>query len=118
MIMVDLMGEDTDVEMFIKYLQVQLEDTMEILDLQARQLRQWQIESAIQEGLKFLNNVEEKRKLGLNNIFKEREPVRIIKKREKSEIKNFNSEENLICPKCDHEMTENLDFCESCGHKL
>ena len=34
--MVDLMGEDTDVEMFIKYLQVQLEDTMEILDLQAK----------------------------------------------------------------------------------
>ena len=33
---------------------------MEILDLQARELRQWQIESAIQEGLKFLNNVEDK----------------------------------------------------------
>ena len=118
MIMVDLMGEDTGVEMFIKYLQVQLEDTMEILDLQARELRQWQIESAIQEGLKFLNNVEEKRKLGLNDIFIEREAVRIIKKRQQPEIKKINSEENLICPKCDHEMTENLDFCESCGHKL
>ena len=118
MIMVDLMSEDTDVEMFIKYLQVELEETMEILDLQARELRQWQIGSAIQEGLKFLNNVEDKRKLGLNTIFKERDAVRIIKKRQKSEIKTINSEENLICPKCDHEMTENLDFCESCGHKL
>ena len=118
MIMVDLMSEDTDVEMFIKYLQVELEETMEILDLQARELRQWQIESAIQAGLKFLNNVEDKRKLGLNTIFKEREAVRIIKKRQKSENKTINSEENLICPKCDHEMTENLDFCESCGHKL
>ena len=118
MIMVDLMSEDTDVEMFIKYLQVELEETMETLDLQARELRQWQIESAIQEGLKFLNNVEDKRKLGLNTIFKEREAVRIIKKRQKSENKTINSEENLICPKCDHEMTENLDFCESCGHKL
>ena len=78
MIMVDLMSEDTDVEMFIKYLQVELEETMEILDLQARELRQWQIESAIQEGLKFLNNVEDKRKLGLNTIFKERVAVRII----------------------------------------
>ena len=37
MIMVDLMSEDTDVEMFIKYLQVELEETMEILDLQARE---------------------------------------------------------------------------------
>ena len=112
------MSEDTDFEMFIKYLQVELEETMEILDLQARELRQWQIESAIQEGLKFLNNVEDKRKLGLNTIFKEREAVRIIKKRQKSEIKTINSEENLICPKCDHEMTENLDFCESCGKNL
>ena len=65
-----------------------------------------------------MNNVEDKRKLGLNTIFKERDAVRIIKKRQKSEIKTINSEENLICPKCDHEMTENLDFCESCGHKL
>ena len=112
------MDKDTDIEMFIKYLQAELEETSEILDLQARELRQWQIEVSIQEGLKFLNNVEDKRKLGLINLFKEKEAVRIIKKRDKPEISKINSEDGLICPKCDHVMTENLDFCESCGHKL
>ena len=112
------MSDDTDIEMFLKHMQAELEDTSEILDLQARELRQWQIEVAIQEGLKFLNQVEEKRKLGLKNIFMEREAVRIIKKRNSSENTKINREDLLVCPKCDHEMTENLDFCESCGHKL
>ena len=112
------MSDDTDIEMFLKHMQAELEDTSEILDLQARELRQWQIEVAIQEGLKFLNQVEEKRKLGLKNIFMEREAVRIIKKRNSSETTKINREDLLVCPKCDHEMTENLDFCESCGHKL
>ena len=39
MIMVDLMGEDTDVEMFIKYLQVQLEDTMEISRFTSKRIK-------------------------------------------------------------------------------
>jgi|TARA_B100001540_G_C15515685_1_gene510161 rRNA maturation endonuclease Nob1 len=112
------MNDDTDIEMFLKHMQAELEDTSEILDLQARELRQWQIEVAIQEGLKFLNHVEEKRKLGLKNIFMEREAVRIIKKRNSTETTKINREDTLVCPKCDHEMTENLDFCESCGHKL
>ena len=112
------MDEETEINMFIKHLQAELEDTIEILDLQARELRQWQIEVTIQESLKFLKIIEDRKKLGLKNIFKERDAVRIIKKRDPNSQDTKNDEGYLICPKCDDEITESLGFCESCGYKI
>ncbi len=112
------MDEETEINMFIKHLQAELEDTVEILDVQARELRQWQIEITIQESLKFLKIIEEGKKLGLKNIFKERDAVRIIKKRDPNSQNKNNDENYLMCPKCDDEITESLGFCESCGYKI
>lgn len=111
------MDKDTEIDLFIRHLQAELEDCSEILDLQARQQRQWQIEIAIQEGIKYIKKTEEKRILGLKNIFEEREAVRVIKKKEKISVTQLKGKGEMFCPKCELEITENLGFCESCGFK-
>tara|TARA_B100001996_G_scaffold364618_1_gene333784 strand:- start:685 stop:1032 length:348 start_codon:yes stop_codon:yes gene_type:complete len=115
------MEADSDVDQFIRHLQAELEETSEILDLQAREHRQWQIEVAIQESLKYLKKIDERKILGLDAMFKEKEAVRIISKKQnitKSNSINHDEEGTQICTKCESEITENLGFCESCGFKL
>jgi hypothetical protein len=111
------MDKDTEIDMFIRHLQAELEDCSEILDLQAREQRQWQIEIAIQEGIKFIKKTEEKKILGLKNIFEEREAVRLIKKKQTDSVEQIKTTDEIFCPKCEVEITENLGFCESCGFK-
>jgi len=114
------MEADSEIDLFIRHLQLELEETSEILDLQAREHRQWQIEVAIQEGLKYLNKIEERKILGLDAMFKEKEAVRVLRKKQKitkSNSINHDEDGNQICPKCESEITENLGFCESCGFK-
>ena len=78
------MKEKSEIDQFIRHLQAELEDTSEILDVQAREQRQWQLEIAIQEGLKFIKRLEDKKILGLENIFEERDAVRVIKRHDKT----------------------------------
>ena len=52
------MEENSELDQFIRHLQAELEDSVEILDVQAREQRQWQLENAIQEGIKYLKKIE------------------------------------------------------------
>jgi len=82
------MEKKSEIDQFIRHLQAELEDSNEILDIQAREQRQWQLENAIQESIKFLKKVEERKLLGLDNIFEERDAVRLVKTRDKNKTQN------------------------------
>ena len=115
------MEGDSEMDLFIRYLQAELEETSEILDLQAKEHRQWQIEVAIQEGLKYLKKLEERKLLGLETMFREKDAVRVLRK--KHDLRTNDSTNNIDdvkqkCPKCEADFTEDLGFCESCGYKI
>jgi len=111
------MEDKSEIGLFIRHLQAELEQSSEILDMQARRHRQWQIEISIQEAMKYINKIDERKILGLDNIFEEKEVVRLIKKKQQiSEDQNLTTDSGL-CPKCEAEIKENLGFCESCGFK-
>ncbi len=111
------MEDESEIDLFLRHLQAELEETSEILDLQARKHRQWQLEIAIQEGIKYIKKIEERKILGLDNIFKERDAVRLIKKKQIKTKSSIQIDDDGFCPKCEAEITENLGFCESCGFK-
>ena len=111
------MEDESEIDLFIRHLQAELEETSEILDLQARKHRQWQLEIAIQESIKYIKKIEERKILGLENIFKEKEAVRLIKKKRGEKKPSIETENEGFCSKCEAEITENLGFCESCGFK-
>ena len=111
------MTKENDVDLFIRHLQTELEETNNILDAQAKEQRQWQIEIAIQEGLNYLKKIENQENRNLLNVFEEIEPVRIIKKKVNGNVSKKKMESNIQCPKCDEQIIGDLGFCESCGHK-
>ena len=112
------MEKKSEIDQFIRHLQAELEDSNQILDIQAKEQRQWQLENAIQESIKFLKKVEERKILGLDDIFEERDAVRLVKTRDKNKTQNKVKKNDLFCPKCEEEITEDLGFCESCGFKI
>jgi len=111
------MEDESEIDLFIRHLQAELEESSEILDIQARKHRQWQLEISIQEGIKYIKKIEERKILGLDNIFKEKEAVRLIKKKQTKTNKSIEIGDDGFCPKCEAEIKENLGFCESCGFK-
>lgn len=111
------MSNMTEIDQFVRHLQAELEETNGIMDLQLREQRQWQIEIAIQESLKFIKKIEERKILKDSNIFKEVEAVRIIKKKSKLEAKSNSEKSTTDCPKCEEGRISDLGFCESCGYK-
>ena len=84
-----------------------------------------QLENAIQESIKFLKKVEERKILGLDNIFEERDAVRLVKARDKNKKENKVRENDLFCPKCDISFEESepqnfsfnspLGACDKCS---
>ena len=112
------MEKKSEIDQFIRHLQAELEDSNEILDVQARMQRQWQLEITIQESMKFLKRMEERKILGLENIFEERDAVRLVKIHDKNKQDSKTIKNDLFCPKCEEEITEDLGFCESCGYTI
>ncbi|RAH13615.1 MAG: hypothetical protein CMB56_007205 [Methanobacteriota archaeon] len=111
------MSNENEIDQFIRHLQAELEDCSSIVDLQLREQRQWQIEIAIQEGLKYLKKIDERKLIGDSKIFREIDPVRIIKKKSDLVVKKVNPDSESDCPKCDEGVIGDLGFCESCGYR-
>ena len=112
-------GEPT-VDQLIRHLQAELDSVSEISDVQAREQRQWQIESTIQEGLVFLQKYQERENSGIRKILAEKEPVRVIKSTEDSQAKSKDDsdDDSTLCPECGTTMEAGLGFCPSCGEYL
>ena len=114
------MADETSVDELIRFLQAELENAADIDDAETRENRQWQIESAIQESLAFLNEVKEIKSKG-NAVFQTDESVRVIArsvnitKTEDTPSMQHEDMEEVFCRHCDEDLTEDLSFCPSCG---
>ena len=110
------MSDVPTVDAFMRHLQVCLEEANTIVDGKEREIRMWQLESALQEAIIYKNRFEELQKHGVD-------PVRLIE-REKQEIKAPAPKkvEALItghthCATCKAILEPDLAFCPACGEK-
>ena len=62
------MGEGPTVDAFMRHLQVCVEEAHTIADSKERELRLWQLESAIQEAIIYKNRVEELERHGIDQL--------------------------------------------------
>ena len=114
------MADETSVDELIRFLQSELENTEEIEDRETRERRQWQLESAIQESLAFLNDVRDLESRGMD-VLETDDSVRVIARAVnvsqnlENNAETTTSEEDVYCKHCDEELTEELSFCPSCG---
>ena len=114
------MADETTVDELIRFLQAELENCSEISDSEMREKRQWQLESAIQESIAFLNDVRE-RVARNSKVFETDESVRVIarsvniSKEKQSSINQQEIVEGVFCKHCDLELVEDLSFCPGCG---
>ena len=105
------MGEAT-VDEFMRHLQAELGDAEKLIDLEERELRTWQIESAIQEAIVFLNRWRTIEASGID-------PLKIVE--EESIIRkaaiNEKTYDRGICESCGEAREADIDFCVACGKK-
>ena len=106
------MGEQSDIEKFQRWLQSQLGDVKLIEDLEEKERRQIQLESAIQEAINFRNLVSLVEDIA--PPFVERESsVRVVSSEEV-----VKESSGGFCPSCEKPITPELDFCINCGEFL
>ncbi len=102
-------SEQSDIENFQRWLQSQLDDVKSIEDIEERERRQIQLESAIQETINFrtlVNLVQD-----IAPPFVERDSsVRVL-----SEEKVSKESSTGYCPSCEKPITSDIDFCINCG---
>ena len=115
-----VVADDITVDELIRFLQVELEKSSEIEDKEVKENRQWQIESAIQESIAFLNEVRERQSTG-SKVFETDESVRVIARSVNiSETNGIESIQEttsteIYCKSCGDVLTDDLEFCPSCG---
>jgi len=113
-------ADDTSVDELIRFLQSELENTTDIEDKEMREKRQWQLESAIQESLAFLNDVRDLEARGIKSLETD-DSVRVIARTVNisQDMENnsdtLNDGEEVYCKHCDEGLTDDLSFCPSCG---
>ena len=106
------------IDQLIRHLQAELDLVHEIVDAQAKEQRQWQIECTIQESLAFLQKVKDREHAGMRRILIEKEPVRVLKSTSNTDAeegKEDSDTDGVRCPNCEGVMDAGLDFCQSCG---
>lgn len=107
------MDETPNIDEFQRHLQSLLEKTSEIADLDEQQTRRLQIESSIQEALRFKHKWIELKKAGTNPL-KIQETVRLIVSAEamKGTIEGLSSSK---CLHCSASLQGDIEFCAVCG---
>jgi uncharacterized membrane protein YheB (UPF0754 family) len=103
------MAEQSDIEKFQRWLQSQLDDVKLIEDVNERERRQIQLESAIQEAINFRNLVSLVKDIA--PPFVERESsVRVL-----SDEEVVKESSGIFCLSCEKPITSEIDFCTNCG---
>jgi hypothetical protein len=107
------MDETPNIDEFQRHMQSLLEKTSNIVDSDEQQTRRLQIESAIQEALRFKHKWIELKKAGSNPL-KIQETVRLIVSAEtmKETIGELSSSK---CLHCSASLQGDIEFCAVCG---
>lgn len=110
----EFMGEGPTVDAFMRHLQVCVEEAQTIADSKERELRLWQLESAIQEAIIYKNRVEELERHGID-------PIRLVEsEQDTSPTPAPKKVEALMtghthCSTCRAVLEADLEFCPACG---
>lgn len=108
------MTDEPTVDQLRRYLQEQLLEAEEIVNFKAKKERMIKLETALNEAIKFVNEVEIRKEIE-SLVFEESKAVRLISP---SNIDDDDSNASKTeCPKCEEEMDFKLGFCQICGHK-
>jgi len=107
------MDETPNLDEFQRHLQALLEKTARIEDSDEQQKRRLQLESSIQEALRFKHKWTELKKAGSNPL-KIQETVRLIVSAEtmKESIGELSS---FKCLHCSASLQGDIEFCVVCG---
>jgi len=111
-----VMDDEPTVRSFMRHLQVCLEEAGEIADKNERQQRQWQLESALQESIMYLNRVGELKRHGID-------PERLVDAPPGEETPPAPKKVEALmlghqhCSTCKSTLEADLGFCAACGAK-
>ena len=108
------MTDEPTVDQLRRYLQEQLLEAEEIVNIKAKKERMLKLETALNEAIKFVNEVEIRKEIE-SLVFEESKAVRLISPSNMDE--DDNNASKTECPKCEEEMDFKLGFCQICGHK-
>ena len=103
--------EAASLEMFRKWLQVEIRDAEELESSSFKEQRLKHLESALQEAMAF-EAAWELRKEAKTAFSKVETKVRLIAASPDSEITPMDTG---VCSNCDSILTDDLEFCASCG---
>jgi hypothetical protein len=107
------MAELSDIERFQRWLQSILAETENIENEKEKLRRQIQIESAIQETIRYKELISISEEIA--PPFVERNsPVRVFDQNESVKKENTNS----TCGSCEKQISPDLEFCPNCGDFL
>jgi len=107
------MDETPNLDEFQRHLQSLLEKTSGIIDPDEQQTRRLQIESSIQEALRFQHKWIELKKAGSNPL-KIQETVRLIVSAETMK-ETIGGHSSSKCLHCSASLQGDIEFCAVCG---
>tara|TARA_B100001750_G_C15513924_1_gene605573 strand:- start:1983 stop:2315 length:333 start_codon:yes stop_codon:yes gene_type:complete len=107
-------SEEPTVDQLRRYLQEQLIEAENIVGTNAKKERMLKLETALNEAIKFTNEVAIRNEIE-SLVFEEASSVRLISTSKDISEENYSSQSE--CPKCEEEMDAKLGFCQVCGYK-
>ena len=106
------MGDEAPVDVFMRHLQVELEATESIADAVEREQRRRQLQTSLQEAMRFHAAHAERVRLGLD-------PTKVVRPQQRtveSEVRETMSTlASGTCEVCGSMLDPELDFCPACG---
>ncbi len=107
----EFMSDESEVEIFQRWLQNRLESTSQITDDKERMRITKQIQHSIQSCIEYRARRDLVRDIA-DPFVRRESPVRVVQEGEvKSSIENEGT-----CESCGAKMAADLDFCPLCGH--
>ena len=108
------MGDEATVDVFMRHLQAELEATESIADAVEREQRRRQLQTSLQEAMRFLAVHAERVRLGLDPTKVVRPQQRTVESEARETMSTLASG---ICEACGAMLDPELDFCPACGSR-